>query len=71
MTNMRGWIYHIDTTLDSDPQYRNDQDMQYQAEGLEDFYCRLEIREWVQLFWVKIGGDQEGEIGFGRGNLNY
>ncbi|KAH8600657.1 hypothetical protein B0O99DRAFT_589554 [Bisporella sp. PMI_857] len=38
LTNMRGWMYTLDTSLSKDPSYRNDPYMKAEAEGLEEVY---------------------------------
>jgi hypothetical protein len=52
MTNMQGWLYTIDTTLDKDPNYKGDADMVAEAAGLANVYQSVKAR-----LQVLIGSD--------------
>jgi hypothetical protein len=44
MSNMRAWIYQIDTTLAKDPSLRNDPDMQNESAGIASVYKSVKAR---------------------------
>jgi hypothetical protein len=44
MTNMRAWLYTIDTTLNKDPEYKNDPDMKNEAAGIAEIYGKVKVR---------------------------
>ncbi|KAH8599750.1 hypothetical protein B0O99DRAFT_590001 [Bisporella sp. PMI_857] len=44
MTNMKGWMYTVDTTLNKDPRYKEDANMKSRGGGLAKVYTSVKAR---------------------------
>ncbi|KAF2176953.1 hypothetical protein K469DRAFT_697597 [Zopfia rhizophila CBS 207.26] len=58
LTQLQGWILTVDTSLKSDPQYRNDPDLKQEADNLKKTYDDLQhylqnlVGAWPVVHWT-------------------